>query len=847
MADAQKLYEKAEKHLARQKFDTAYEAFLEVYRLEPNDERLLTNLSDLAVKLNRPADAIRFGTALTDHYLKRNDLARAIASSRKVLKVSPQDLPSLMKLAPLLEKTQKNSEALETYREALRLHLKAGSSSAAIECLQHIAKLDPENLDASLQLADMASQSGLLKIAAPAYLHVAQLARASGQENRWAELAEKAYSLNPADEAAAIATAEVRLKRNQPREAIALLEPIIERRPDDLGTLELLAGAYVDAGEWAKAETVTLKLFQSRPEAVVLLEKVIEGFLTVQDPRKAMALVEQLRTRLTQQGRNKEFLALVEKVFQFDETNIEIVELLTVLYNEMNREEGLRRSLTRLFNLYLAGEQYDRAADTLERIVDVDPYGPSHADRLLNLEGHIDDIWYRNIALRIQAPGSSVLAASPDKKEAENATASQRRESLENLLIEGEMFHHYQLSSKLTETLERIDRLYPGAHERSARLRDLYDSAGFHPTPAPDVPAAEAEHEAAARGITAPSAESLDHLQKISEISGHIFRQATPQGVVQVAVEQIGKALNVSRCWAALGTAERGPLLTAEYCNLGVLASEAAPAAKVFTFFASQAANRPETWTFDSLTQASEIAPVFLELTQLGIKSLVAIALKDKDQMAGFLMVEQCDSTRFWSPGELILLKAVVPQIIIGVNNTNLRRLVKSLAGTDPETGLLPRGAYIDCLLAEASRAKEQRQALTVCLLEPADTAKLAKALGDSRLQPYMQRAGKAVTSNLRQNDIAIRYGPCTMGLVFPDTTLEQAGLAIEKLRRVLGQLKLEDHEPLRFCAAMCDVPLGSGFDAVDGVTEAINRLEATLDEVRKDSKKQVVVSRFEG
>ena len=847
MPDAQKLYEKAEKLLARQKFEEAYAAFLEVHRLQPNDEHVLTNLSDLAVKLNRPADASRYGAALTDHYLKRNDVARAIASSRKVLKISPQDLPSLMRLAPLLEKTQKNSEALETYREALRLHLKAGSTPAAIECLQHIAKLDPDNAEASLKLAEMASQAGSPKIAAPAYLHAAQLARTAGQDDRWAELVEKAYHLDPGDEAVVLATAEVRLARNQPREVIALLESIAQRRPDDMAPLTILARGYVSAGEWEKAAPLALKLFQSQPESILLIENVIEGFLGAGDTERAMSLVEQLRTRLVQQGKGKEFLALVEKIFQFDETNVEIVELLTVLYNEMNREEGLRRSLARLFNLYLAAEQYDKAADTLERIVDVDPYGPSHADRLLNLEGHIDDMWYRNIASRIQAPASSVLAASAERKEAESAAVSGRKESLEDLLIEGEMFSHYQLSFKLKETLEKIDRLYPGAYERNTRLRDLYDATGFHPTPAPEVPTVDTAHEDAARGASAPSAQSLDHLQRISEITANIFREATPQGVVQVAVEQIGKALGVSRCWAALGTTERGPELTAEFCNLGVLASENALAAKVFTFFARQVANHPEAWTFDSLSQASEISPVFLELTQLGVKSLVAIPLKDKDQVAGLLMAEQCNSTRFWSPGELILIKAVVPQIIIGVNNTQLRRLVKSLAGNDPDTGLLPRGSFIDCLLAEARRAKEQRQPLTVSLIEPEDTARLAKSLGDARLQPYMQRAGKVVTSNLRQNDMAIRYGPCTMSLVFPDTNLEQAGLAIEKLRRVLGQLKLEDHEPLRFCAVMCDVPLDSGFDAVDGVTEVINRLDATLDEVRKDSKHQVIASRFRG
>src|SRR5208282_3834407 len=135
--------------------------------------------------------------------------------------------------------------------------------------------------------------------------------------------------------------------------------------------------------------------------------------------------------------------------------NLEVLEVLSNLYNEMNKEDGLRRSLSRLFNLYLASENYQKAADTLERILDVDPYGEGHNDRLLNLEGHIDSIWYKNILTRLQP--ASYGRTSPATTAA--AAAADKTESLEDLLVEGEMYHHYQLSTKLGETLEKIDRL----------------------------------------------------------------------------------------------------------------------------------------------------------------------------------------------------------------------------------------------------------------------------------------------------------------------------------------------------------------------------------------------------
>lgn len=112
MPDLDKLYEKAEKYLQRQKFEAAIGTYQEILRYEPNDEEALITLGDLSVKLNRPGEALRYQLQLTDYYLKRGDNSKAIATCRKVLKLSPQDVVTLMKLGGLLEKSQKNPEAL---------------------------------------------------------------------------------------------------------------------------------------------------------------------------------------------------------------------------------------------------------------------------------------------------------------------------------------------------------------------------------------------------------------------------------------------------------------------------------------------------------------------------------------------------------------------------------------------------------------------------------------------------------------------------------------------------------------------------------------------------------------
>src|SRR5713226_6760256 len=99
MPDLNKLYEKAEKYLQRQKFDSAFETYLEIQKYQPTDEKVLLTLGDLSLRLNRTADALRFHSLLVDQYIKRNDVAKAVATYRKILKSSPQDAATWLKMA----------------------------------------------------------------------------------------------------------------------------------------------------------------------------------------------------------------------------------------------------------------------------------------------------------------------------------------------------------------------------------------------------------------------------------------------------------------------------------------------------------------------------------------------------------------------------------------------------------------------------------------------------------------------------------------------------------------------------------------------------------------------------
>ena len=703
------------------------------------------------------------------------------------------------------------------------------------------SKLDPDNLDELLELAELSIRSHRDKIAMPALLRAAQLARRAGDEGRWEEIAEKAYALDPNDEVPSLSQAEVYLMRENATEAARLIAPVLARKPDDPEVLDLACRAYIGIGNHTQAQPLCWKLYHARPERADIFLKLMEGLLQLGAVRQVLETAHQLKTALFQQNRRDEFLRIIEHLYQADPSNLEVLEFLSSLYDEMNKEEGLRGSLSRLFDLSLANADYRKAGDTLERILDVEPYGAGSDERLAKLQGRIDPVWYKNILARIQLPASP--RESPDT--IAEAVKAEETETLEDLVVEGEMYRQYQLSAKLSQKVQQLNELFPDAAEKNSKVRDLFKAAGY--TPKSQITAAVTTARADAVSAGGSPFQSLDDLRRISEIIANICRESTPQGVLHVAVNEIGRAMNASRCWAAFGVPGQPPVLVAEYSSPLASPSDLAAALKLFAFLVGQSDSGPDGWSFENATQEPLLSPVMTEIHKLGIRSLHAIPLVDKDVAAGLLLLEQCEELRTWSPSESLLLRTIATQIVVATTNTRFRRLVRSRAGADTETGLLPRSAYLECLLSEARRAREQALPLSVCLLEPENPQALMKSLGEAGVRLFQQQIARALTPILRRNDMSIRYSPLSVAVVFPDTALPQASLAVEKARRVMAQVKTRGAATTTFCAAVCDVPLGPTFDAVDGVTEVINRLELSLDRAQKEGGKRLLISRFSG
>ena len=234
------------------------------------------------------------------------------------------------------------------------------------------------------------------------------------------------------------------------------------------------------------------------------------------------------------------------------------------------------------------------------------------------------------------------------------------------------------------------------------------------------------------------------------------------------------------------------------------------------TLSLSHAANAPEL---------EEIRDVVAEL---GIASLLALPLSDGEDQMGVLLLVQ-NTVRSWHSGDIVVLKTISEQIVIALNNAGLRRLVKSLSVTDEQSGLLKRASYLDLLMAETRRAVQQSTPVSVALMQFGKSGAMLKEHGEQAVEVAMQKIGQIFAANIRQNDLAFRYEMTTIALVLGETGEKEGLLAVEKLRKLLSEVKLSD-EILPFSAGLVEAVVRQQFDPVDIVTEVINRADMALD-----------------
>jgi diguanylate cyclase (GGDEF)-like protein len=840
MADISKRLDKAEKYLQKGKPEAALEEYLAALEEDPRNDQVRQTAADLCLAVGRGGEAASLLSYLFEQEAEANEIAKGIVTYKKLSKISVPTPLQTFYYAQMAERKDKR-EALEAYETALAGFEKQRKAAEALAAARRIVELSPtmENLQ---RAGDKAALLGEGSVAAACFVRLGQL-KDEESPNSGFPWYDRAYNLDPLNLEAVLQYARGLFLRGSLPECIDVLHPAVTVLKSTPEVRELYAHALMAARRPVEAEPYVWELYEKDSRQLEEVASLVGVYLDIGEAESAVALAKSIDERESRAGRQREFLTAMYEVSNRRSPARAFVEYLASLLNSANREHEYSQTLLKLFTAYCAEGEYARAGDTLDRAAELDPYEPGHTQRLQALRGHISPSAYNSIARRFQ----SAASAQETREQATAPTpAVETQESeptvLEDFILQAEIYLQYGMRSKAMERLERISKLFPGEEQNNEKLRHLYLSAGFTPKQQPSAKKAATAPVAAPpppekKPPPAPAAafeeNAVDNFARVTEITRNIYRQATVKSVLFSAVNEIGRHFHASRCIAGLCTVGKPPSAALEFCAPSIKQSDVMSIVKLIALTQPLAANGPVS--IANAQTAPELQTARENIKSLGIESLLAVPLMDSGEQSGILILEQC-TPRQWQQTDIVVLRTIAEQMALAVSNARLRTLMKTLAVTDEKSGLLKRSSYLDVLLSEVRRSMQQKTPLTLMLMHFGKASVLLKEIGEGQTEGMMQQIAQSLASHIRQNDVAVRYDLSSIALVLSDTAEKNAFLVVDKMRKVLSSVKVPgtDRNP-PISVGIAEAVLQEKFDAVDIVTEVINRVENALEIARTD------------
>ena len=832
-AEIARRVEKAEKLLQKGKTADALAEYLLILESDPPNDNVRQMAADLCLSLNKGPQAVRLMGELFERQVAAADATRASLTYKKLARYTNPTWEQKVRFGQLLEQSNKKL-AIGTYENAMEDLNKQGKKEEALLVLRRVVSLEPSQSNHQ-RVAELSAALGEHVMASESFLQLAELAEAAGgNAGQWFE---RAYAENPSDAKIALAYGKSLLTRGEAGAAIFIFEPLVHAGDASLDLRDLYAQALLLADRCLECEPLIWTLFEQNParihQVVGLVGKMIDSELDAE----AVALARKLEAFQRRRGERRSFIATMQELLASHRPSADMLEFLAELFNASNRETDYAQALLKLFDLYCSKHDYQKAGECLDRAAEVDPYEPGHQKRLEALRGKIDDQRFNVIASRFSATvkreETTVKAPEPTLGPA----------ALQDLMLQAEILVQYGMRTKAIERLQRIQELFPREEERNPDLQKLYMAAGIErqyakaagappPPTASAAPIADAPAVAAA-ATAASEAADVSSLARVAEITRKLYHQGNAEGVLKTTANEIGSNWRTARCIVALRKPGLPPSSIQEYHMEGLIPASSAALVSLIETVQDLAVARGTVMVSDA-KNSPEFMGVRNSVEELQIESLLALPLTEgndsnKEQI-GVLILTQ-NMGRVWQAAEVLVIRTLSDQVLIALNNAGLRRLVKNLSVTDEKSGLLKRASYLDLLQAETRRGLQQGTTVTVLLMQFGRRSALIKEYGEQSVTAVMEQIGQLFSANIRTNDLAFRYEATTVALVLGDTGEKEALLAVEKLRRLLTEVRFPGKDKaVEFSAGLAQAVMRQHFDPVDIVTEVANRADHALE-----------------
>lgn len=169
------------------------------------------------------------------------------------------------------------------------------------------------------------------------------------------------------------------------------------------------------------------------------------------------------------------------------------------------------------------------------------------------------------------------------------------------------------------------------------------------------------------------------------------------------------------------------------------------------------------------------------------------------------------------------------------------RRKISEMATLDELTGLYSRRYFMEALERERSRAERHGKVFSLCMMDLDLFKRVNDKLGHAAGDLVLVDMGRIIREWSRQTDLACRYGGEEFAVILPETVLEGARVACERLRRMVGENRVQWRTgPIQITISIGITQSRTGVK--DSIRKLIDRADEALYQAKETGRNRVKV-----
>jgi tetratricopeptide (TPR) repeat protein len=462
--DKTKAMRNAERSLSQGKIRAAIIEYQRVVESDPKDYSTMNILGDLYAKDNDIREAVNCFKQVAEHYGKQGFAQKAIAIYNKIAKLDPESIEVSEKLAQLYQSRGSNAEARSHYAALAEQFQKRGKKAEALEIWKQIAKLDPNNTEVYLKVAEFCLQNSQKDEAAKAYTEAGMRLASAGQTESALTAFTRALEIRQYDLPALNGFVKAQIKLGDADEAADRLEKILEQSPYNREILYLLVDCHLESKNAELAERAVVRLVEQEPANYPKFIELVELYVNSGDLASGARVLAMSSEHLLVGGRHEEFLKWVNEVLARDPEQLDALRLLVRYHGWQRDETELKNSLERLSEIARLQGSIDDEKYALTQLVLIAPYEIGYAKRLQEIKVELGEF----SASETSAP----FATEQDRRAAPeygDFLADSRFEPVENSVPEAEFA---LIAADAAIIGESAHQVYTGLNGHGAGLPD---------------------------------------------------------------------------------------------------------------------------------------------------------------------------------------------------------------------------------------------------------------------------------------------------------------------------------------------------------------------------------------